>query len=480
MPQRTGRARPRARSRSGRARTPRQGTWRPRCAPKAGTSGTGRPADRSGGEHARERRVAAPVDQLPAPGHRQGVGVGGAQVVGHRVALARQGVEPRRALGVVVGERRGGGVACSRDERRRGTWRHKLARTPRRSVRMVPDDRTPRPRPYPVSHEPAVSAAAPAAPAAGALARVRLRSWLGVGLGRWPADAPVGHLGARRRPGLAAPPHEPRLERRHATRSPTPTCARRWRPTRSTRSPGPTTTARSPASSPTAPSSARTARSSRPRTTWRCSASTTSRSSSRTRSRSIFEALLPLLIPVVLFVGIFWLLQRRAQSQMGGIMSIGRSQGQDVLDRAAGHDVRRRRRLRRRQAGDHRGRRLPEAPRAVRRDRRPHPQGRAAGRPARAPARRSSPGPSPARPACRSCRSPAPTSWRCSSASAPAASATCSRTPASWAGPSSSSTRSTRSAASAAPASAAATTSASRRSTRCCPRWTASRPPRAS
>ncbi len=40
---------------------------------------------------------------------------------------------------------------------------------------------------------------------------------------------------------------------------------------------------------------------------------------------SIFEALLPLLIPIALFIGIFWLLQRRAQSQMGGIMSIGRS-----------------------------------------------------------------------------------------------------------------------------------------------------------
>ena len=45
---------------------------------------------------------------------------------------------------------------------------------------------------------------------------------------------------------------------------------------------------------------------------------------------------------------------------------------------------------------------------------------------------------------------------------------------------SSSSTRSTRSAASAARVSAVATTSASRRSTRCSPRWTASRPPRAS
>jgi cell division protease FtsH len=40
---------------------------------------------------------------------------------------------------------------------------------------------------------------------------------------------------------------------------------------------------------------------------------------------SWFTALLPLLIPVTLFVGIFWLMQRRAQSQMGGIMSIGRS-----------------------------------------------------------------------------------------------------------------------------------------------------------
>jgi cell division protease FtsH len=35
--------------------------------------------------------------------------------------------------------------------------------------------------------------------------------------------------------------------------------------------------------------------------------------------------LLPLLLPVGLFLGIFWLMQRRAASQMGGIMSIGRS-----------------------------------------------------------------------------------------------------------------------------------------------------------
>jgi cell division protease FtsH len=40
---------------------------------------------------------------------------------------------------------------------------------------------------------------------------------------------------------------------------------------------------------------------------------------------NFLTALLPLLIPLALFIGIFWLMQRRAQSQMGGIMSIGRS-----------------------------------------------------------------------------------------------------------------------------------------------------------
>ena len=38
-----------------------------------------------------------------------------------------------------------------------------------------------------------------------------------------------------------------------------------------------------------------------------------------------FVSLLPFLLPVALFVGFFWFMQRRAQSQMGGIMSIGRS-----------------------------------------------------------------------------------------------------------------------------------------------------------
>ena len=38
-----------------------------------------------------------------------------------------------------------------------------------------------------------------------------------------------------------------------------------------------------------------------------------------------FTSLLPFLIPVGIFVAFFWFMQRRAQSQMGGIMSIGRS-----------------------------------------------------------------------------------------------------------------------------------------------------------
>ena len=61
---------------------------------------------------------------------------------------------------------------------------------------------------------------------------------------------------------------------------------------------------------------------------------------------------------------------------------VHRSQpGQDLQHRAAGHHLRRRRRLRRREAGDPRGRRLPEDARALRRDRCPHPQGRPARRP---------------------------------------------------------------------------------------------------
>ena len=76
-------------------------------------------------------------------------------------------------------------------------------------------------------------------------------------------------------------------------------------------------------------------------------------------------------------------MQRRAQGQMGGIMSIGRSKAKTYTTERPGTtfaDV----------AGYEgvkqeitRGRRLPEVPRALRRDRRPHPQGHPAGRSSR-------------------------------------------------------------------------------------------------
>jgi len=44
-----------------------------------------------------------------------------------------------------------------------------------------------------------------------------------------------------------------------------------------------------------------------------------------TPTPSFLVSLLPFLIPVAIFVAFFWYMQRRAQSQMGGIMSIGRS-----------------------------------------------------------------------------------------------------------------------------------------------------------
>src|SRR3546814_19561509 len=44
-----------------------------------------------------------------------------------------------------------------------------------------------------------------------------------------------------------------------------------------------------------------------------------------TPQASFLASLLPFLIPVGIFIAFFWFMQRRAQSQMGGIMSIGRS-----------------------------------------------------------------------------------------------------------------------------------------------------------
>ena len=63
---------------------------------------------------------------------------------------------------------------------------------------------------------------------------------------------------------------------------------------------------------------------------------------------------------------------------------VGRQEpGQDLQPRQAVHHVRRHRRLRGRQAGDHRGRRLPAHARALPRDRRPRAEGHAAGRSSR-------------------------------------------------------------------------------------------------
>ena len=44
-----------------------------------------------------------------------------------------------------------------------------------------------------------------------------------------------------------------------------------------------------------------------------------------TPQSSIWASLLPLLLPISLLIGFFWWMQRRAQGQMGGLMSIGRS-----------------------------------------------------------------------------------------------------------------------------------------------------------
>jgi len=45
----------------------------------------------------------------------------------------------------------------------------------------------------------------------------------------------------------------------------------------------------------------------------------------KTPTPGFLSNILPFLIPVAIFVAFFWFMQRRAQSQMGGIMSIGRS-----------------------------------------------------------------------------------------------------------------------------------------------------------
>ena len=102
-----------------------------------------------------------------------------------------------------------------------------------------------------------------------------------------------------------------------------------------------------------------------------------------TTQPSVLGSVIPFLLPVLLLVGFFWWSSRRAQGQMSGIMSIGRSRAKvytterpkTTFADVAGYTAR--------EGGDRRGRRLPEEPRTVQGDRRPDPEGRAARRAAR-------------------------------------------------------------------------------------------------
>ena len=178
---------------------------------------------------------------------------------------------------------------------------------------------------------------------------------------------------------------------------------------------------------------------------------------------NIFLQLLPLMLPILLIVGLFVWMSRRAAGQAAGLMSIGRSRAKvyttekpkTTFDDVAGYGPVKAEIA---EVVD-----FLKYPGEVQADRRPHPEGRAARR--SAGHRQDAHRPRGRRRGGRAVHlgHRAPTSWRCSSASARRACATSSRPHASRRPRSSSSTRSTRSAASAAPVSAAATTSASRR-----------------
>ena len=100
-----------------------------------------------------------------------------------------------------------------------------------------------------------------------------------------------------------------------------------------------------------------------------------------TPQSSIWASFIPLLLPIGLLIGFFWWMQRRAQGQIGGIMSIGRSKAKTYTTERPGttfDDV----------AG-YAGVKQEitevveflQAAREIRRDRRPYPQGNAARRP---------------------------------------------------------------------------------------------------
>ena len=79
-----------------------------------------------------------------------------------------------------------------------------------------------------------------------------------------------------------------------------------------------------------------------------------------TPTASFLGQLIPLMLPILLIIGFFVWMQAPCAGTDGRHHVHRPLQGQDLLDRAPRHDLRRRRRLRGRQAGDQRGRRLPE------------------------------------------------------------------------------------------------------------------------
>ena len=102
-----------------------------------------------------------------------------------------------------------------------------------------------------------------------------------------------------------------------------------------------------------------------------------------TPQTNFFVSLIPVLLPIMLLVGFFVWMNRRAQGQMGGIMSIGRSKAKTYSTERPGTTFA--------DVAGYEGvkQEISEVvdflkdPDKFACDRRPHPQGRAAGRPSR-------------------------------------------------------------------------------------------------
>ena len=200
------------------------------------------------------------------------------------------------------------------------------------------------------------------------------------------ALAPSGGVGPdRRRPPRPArgAGDDPLRTPRRSTTPPSSTGSRRarWPASRSTTRPRGSTASTSSRTARTEFTTTAPAgipdRGPRPPATRRAS-----RSSSTRRSSNLLGTLLVWLLPIGLLILFWWWMGRRAQGQMAGIMSIGRSKAKvyttekpkTTFADVAGYEGVKQEITR--------GRRLPEDARQVPGDRRPHPQGRAAGRPA--------------------------------------------------------------------------------------------------